>query len=142
MRNPGFHPTSVALVCAILVALAATPWAQPPSNAPEVQASKGPRTKPQVIYHVRPVSNYSATLHSQEKTQNNQLPVDADMPLSLQISRSNANAAAAEANARAQQQATPKRHINKRPKFEKQPHRTVRPMPSMKGKGQGKGHKH
>src|SRR4051812_15209873 len=103
MRNPGFQLSLIPFVGAVLFALSALLRAQPPTSAPDVQQSKVPpvaRTKPQIIYHVRPTSNYAATLHSQEKTQNNERPVDGEMPTSLQLSRSNANA-----EVRTQQQA-------------------------------------
>src|SRR3954466_13094247 len=117
MRNPGFQPSLIAFVCAVLFALSAMLRAEPPPSAPDVQQSKVspvPRAKPQIIYHVRPTSNYAATLHSQQKTQNNELPVDADMPTSLQLSRSNANA-----EARAQQEAAVVEQHRARPKIQK-----------------------
>lgn len=140
MKNPGFHYRLVHLGCAILFALSPMLRAEPPANAPDVKSVKGPnpgRTKPQIIYHVRPASNYAATLHSQEKTQNNELPVDSSMPTSLQLSRSNANA-----EARSQQQeAVIEQRRQKRPKIQKSHGR--RPQFSVKSKGHGnRGHKH
>src|SRR3954463_10650349 len=115
MRNPGFQLSLVPFVCAFLFALSTILRAEPPTNAPVVQQSKvSPvaRTKPQIIYHVRPASNYAATLHSQQKTQNNDLPIDGDMPTSLQLSHSNANA-----EARAQQEAALIERNRTRPKI-------------------------
>jgi hypothetical protein len=132
MKNPGFQFSLLGFSCAILFALSAPLRAEPPPSPPEVKPAK---TKPQVIYHVRPASNYAATLHSQEKTQPNDLPIDADMPSSLQLSRSNANA-----EARAQQQATVIERRSKRPKIQKSQGR--RPQFSAKSKGHGKGPKH
>jgi hypothetical protein len=139
MKNPGFQFSLVCFACAILFAFSAGLRAEPPPSAPDVQSSKvppGTRTKPQIIYHVRPASNYAATLHSQEKTRNNELPIDNDMPTSLQLSRSNANA-----EARAQQEAAVRERSPKRPKV--QGNQVRRPPVSVKSKGHGnKGHKH
>jgi hypothetical protein len=94
MKNPGFHCKLVWLGWAALFALAGPVLAE----APEVSTKKPvARPRPQVIYHLPASSNSAATLHSQAKGQNNDLPVDSSMPTSLQISRANANAAAAEA---------------------------------------------
>ena len=144
MRNPGFQLSLIPFICAVLLALSGMLRAEPPPSAPDVQQSKvSPvaRTKPQIIYHVRPASNYAATLHSQQKTQNNDLPIDGDMPTSLQLSRSNANA-----EARAQQQAAVVERNRPRPKIQKS--QGKRPPFSVKSKGHGgkghggKGHKH
>ena len=144
MRNPGFQLSLIPFVCAPLFALSAMLRAEPPTSAPVVQQSKVPpaaRTKPQIIYHVRPASNYAATLHSQQKTQNNDLPIDGDMPTSLQLSHSNANA-----EARAQHEAAVVERNRTRPKIEKSPGK--RSPFSVKSKGHGgkghggKGHKH
>jgi hypothetical protein len=144
MRNPGFQLSLVSFVGAILLALSGTLRAEPPTSAPVVQQTKvSPvaRAKPQIIYHVRPASNYAATLHSQQKTQNNDLPIDGDMPTSLQLSRSKANA-----DARAQQEAPVVERNRTRPKIQKS--HGQRPPFSVKSKGHGgkghggKGHKH
>jgi hypothetical protein len=94
MKNHGFHYRLVWLGWAALLALTGTLLAQPP-DASRKKAVGGPR--PQVIYHLPSSSNSAATLHSQAKGQNNDLPIDSSMPTSLQISRANANAAAAQA---------------------------------------------
>ncbi len=141
MKNPGFQFRLRQLLGASIFALAATLLAEPPATAPETRAVKTPPprgNKPQVIYHVRPASNYAATLHAQEKTQDNDLPVDNSMPTSLQLSRANANAAAAEARAR--QEAAERQRQSKRPKAHKK--QTTRSPMSVKSKGHGKGHKH
>ena len=138
MKHPGFQFTLMGFVCAILFAFSSILCAEPPPSSPEVKPAKvpnTPRTKPQIIYHVRPASNYAATLHSQEKSQSNELPIDSDMPTSLQLSRSNANA-----EARAQQQAAAVERRPKPPKAQKSHGR--RPQFSVKSKGHGKGHKH
>src|SRR5205814_5686503 len=93
------------------------------------------RTKPQVIYHLPPASNYAATLHAQAKGQNNDLPIDNDMPVSLQLSRANANAAAAAAEAR--EEATPSPSAQPRFNRPRPPsHQSARPR-SLKPKGGG-----
>ena len=139
MKNPGFQFSLVQFICAMLFALSAGLRAETPTSAPEVQPNKvspAARTKPQVIYHVRPASNYAATLHSQQKTQSNELPIDSSMPTSLQLSRANANA-----EARAQQEAAIREREQKRPKIEK--NQVKRPQFSVKPKGHGhKGKKH
>ena len=138
MKNPGFQFSVVSFACAILFAFSVELRAEPPTSPPDVQSSKvapGTRTKPQIIFHVRPASNYAATLHSQEKTRNHDLPIDENMPTSLQLSRSNANA-----EARAQQEAAVRERTQKRPKI--QGTQGKRPQSSMKSKGHGnKGHK-
>ena len=98
MKNPGFQSKAVWLGWVALIALTGTILAQPPLSM---------RTKPQVIYHLPRSSNYAATLHSQAKGQNNDLPVDGGRPTSLSTSRANANAAAAEPQAPAEA-ATPR----------------------------------
>jgi hypothetical protein len=114
--------------------------AQPPDASPSKRAVARP--KPQVIYHLPPSSNYAATLHSQAKGQNNDLPIEGDMPTSLQMSRANANAAAAKARQEAatapapEQQPQPRQQRVKRPKT--QSVRAAHP-PSMKAKGPGHG---
>jgi hypothetical protein len=98
MKNPGFKVRLIRLFFLGSTAVAATAMAKSPENGPAKRPAS--RTKPQIIYHLPPTSNYAAMLHSQAKTQNNELPVDSSMPTSLQISNANANTAA-------QQQPTP-----------------------------------
>jgi hypothetical protein len=98
MKNPGFNPKMIWLVCAAFAALAVTVLAQPP----DIIAKKAPaRSRPQVIYHLPPASSSAATLHSQAKGRNSDLPADSDMPTSLSHGKAN------EAAAAAQQQQTP-----------------------------------
>jgi len=94
MKNPGFHCKSVWLGWVALFALAGAVLAEAPDASTKKPVA---RPRPQVIYHLPSSSNSAATLHSQAKPQNNDLPIDSSMPTSLQISRANANAAAAEA---------------------------------------------
>jgi hypothetical protein len=103
MKNPGLQSRLVRLLgCTALLALGITVSAQPTETPSKKNAVL--RTKPQVIYHLPPSSDYAATLHSQAKGQSNELPIDSSMPTSLQMSRANANAAAAQAQ---QEAATP-----------------------------------
>ena len=95
MKNPRLHFKLSWLAWAALLVCGGAVLAQP--SDPGANKKPVARTKPQVIYHLPPSSNYAATLHSQAKGQNNDLPVDASMPISLQMSRANANAAAAQA---------------------------------------------
>jgi hypothetical protein len=94
MKNPGFQCKSVWLGWAALFAFAGAILAEPPDASTKKPVA---RPRPQVIYHLPSSSNSAATLHSQAKGQNNDLPIDSSMPTSLQISRANANAAAAQA---------------------------------------------
>lgn len=90
MKIPGFTLKLVSVVTAGFSAWAVTALAQPAGTGP----NKNGRSRPQVIYHLPTASHYGATLHSQAKGQNYELPIDSDMPTSLQNSRANANAAA------------------------------------------------
>jgi hypothetical protein len=139
MKNPAFQFSLLSFACATLLAFSVELRAEPPASPPDVQATKvapGTRTKPQIIFHVRPASNYAATLHSQEKTRNLDLPIDENMPTSLQLSRSNANA-----EARVQQEAAARERTQKRPKIRGT--QVKRPPSSVKSNGHGnKGHKH
>ena len=132
MKNPGFQNKPVWLLWVAFFALTGTVLAQPPETGP----NKTPvaRTKPQVIYHLPPKSNYAATLHSQAKGQNNDFPIDSGMPASLQMSRANANAAAAQAQ---QAAGTPplKEPNGKQPKLQSK--RSFHGKPSVKAKGRG-----
>ena len=129
MNNPGFQYKSVRLCGAALLAVTVAVSAQPP----DFSLTKKPvaRPKPQVIYHLPASSNYAATLHSQAKGQNNDLPIDSSMPTSLQISRANANAAAAQAREEAVTPPPPEPKM-KRPSV--QSIRSARPQ-SVKAKG-------
>ena len=83
MKDPSFNFRLARFVGAALLAFGAPVFAQPTDKPTNKAAS--PRAKAQVIYHLPPSSNYAATLHSQAKGQNNDLPVDSSMPTSLQI---------------------------------------------------------
>jgi hypothetical protein len=144
MKNPGLPLKLMLLLSTNFLALTATLRAEAPPSAAETRAARTPsgtRTRPQVIYRVRPASNYAATLHSQEKTEPNELPIDSSMPASLQHSRENANAAAAEARAR--QEAAGRHRSSPRPRIQKK--QMMRAPMSVKSKSHGngnKGHKH
>jgi hypothetical protein len=134
MKNPGLQHNLVRLGCTALLALTVTVRAEPPETPSKKSATS--RTKPQVIYHLPPSSNYAATLHSQAKGQGNELPIDSSMPTSLQMSRANANAAATQ-----QQSPTPppQERSVKRPKLPS--HRSqARTGPSVKSIGPGNSH--
>jgi hypothetical protein len=91
MKNPGFKSKLVRLVCTGCAVLCATVVAQPP----ETGANKKPRSRPQVIYHLPPSSNYGPTLHSQAKGQRNEVPVESGTPSAVQIPPDNPNVATA-----------------------------------------------
>jgi hypothetical protein len=134
MKNPGFQFIFARLIFAAAIAVTGVVCAQPPDQA----SNKKPvaRTKPQVIYHLPPSSNYGATLHSQAKAQNGDLPIDSDMPTSLQISRANANAAAAQTR---QEAATPPPQKPQVAPPNGPSHRSVH-SPSVKAKGPARPH--
>jgi len=143
MRIPRLQISFVRLVGAMIFALAGTLHAETPPNSSETRAVKTQRarTRPQVIYHVRPASNYAATLHSQEKTETNELPVDRGTAPSPQVPRENPNPPAVGAMPRPE--AMPKQRPGTRPKAQKK--QMARPPMSVKSKGHGhsgKGHKH
>ena len=123
MKDPGFHCRLVWLGWAALLALTGTVLAQPPDASKKKPVA---RPRPQVIYHLPASSNSAATLHSQAKGQNNDLPIDSGMPTSLQISRTNANAAAAQAREQAVTPPPPE-PTAKRPKVQR--------SQSVRGKG-------
>jgi hypothetical protein len=137
MKNPGLQHNLVRLGCTALLALSVTVRAEPPETPSKKSATS--RTKPQVIYHLPPSSNYAATLHSQAKGQGNELPIDSSMPTSLQMSRANANAAAAQAQQQESPTPPPQERSVKRPKLPS--HRSrVRTDPSVKSIGPGNSH--
>src|SRR6266404_6952498 len=112
MKSPGFNHTLAWFGCgAASLTLALTIRAEPPETASKKGAASW--GQPQVIYHLPPSSNYAATLHSQAKGQNNELPIDDRMPTSLQMSRANANAAAAQARQEAVATPTPEQRIKR-----------------------------
>ena len=140
MKDPGFQLILARLIFAASLALTGAVCAQPPDQGPNKKPVA--RSKPQVIYHLPPSSNYAATLHSQAKSQNNDLPIESDMPTSLQISRANANAAAAQARQEAarQEAATPSPHQESKITRPKGP--SHRSMHSQSGKTRGPARPH
>jgi hypothetical protein len=140
MKDPGFQRKLIWLVATALFAVAGPGFAQPPEKAPTKRDVVRP--KPQVIYHLPRSSNYAATLHSQAKGQNNDLPIDSDMPTSLQLSRANANAAAAKAReeAVAAQPAEPRPQQVRPPRVKRQKVQSVRVARPHPRRGKGPGH--
>lgn len=135
MKDPGFENKPVWLLWVTLIALTGPVLAQPPETGPN--KTPAARTKPQVIYHLPRSSNYAATLHSQAKGQNNDLPIDSSMPASLQMSRANANAAAAPAQ---QEAAAPPLKESSGKTTKLQSKRSFHSKPSVKPKGRGNSH--
>jgi hypothetical protein len=104
MNLPRIHTNIFSFIALIaFVALVPLAHSQPPpvpAEGPDAKKSApAPRLKPQVIYHLPRTSLGAAALHAQAKAENNQLPIDSNMPISLQMARANANAAAAAAAA-------------------------------------------
>lgn len=97
MKNPVFTHKLIRLLSVGSLVVAVTVAAESPETG--TNKSRVSRPRPQVIYHLPPASNYAATLHSQAKNQNNELPVDSSMATSLQTSHLNANEAAAQQEA-------------------------------------------
>ncbi|HKP92709.1 MAG TPA: hypothetical protein VJS88_02340 [Chthoniobacterales bacterium] len=93
-----------------------------------------------MIYHLPRTPAYSATLHSQAKTQNNLLPVDGQMPTSLQISRSAANAEAVEAQRQAAAASSSEDQTSPRPKRMIKRSRPKAPVVRTFAPGHGKSH--
>jgi hypothetical protein len=85
MKIPGSHNKLIWLAC-VTVSLAVPGVAQPPDKPP---GKRTPSEKPQVIYHVRPTSDYAATLHSQAKGQNNDVPAEGGKSPSVEPPRPN-----------------------------------------------------
>ena len=149
MRNFSLQ-LALGLAAAIMLLSCLPMGAESPPAKPD-SANSVSRTKPQVIYHLPRSSTYSATLHSQAKTQNNLLSVDSQMPTSLQLSRSAANAEAVEARREAERtanspedQASPQQTRTIKRSRSKAP--AVRAFPPGRGKSHGnphpgKGHK-
>ena len=134
MKVPDFTSRLVRIICTGCAALAATALAESAETGPNKSAVS--RTRPHVIYHLPPASNYAATLHSQAKGQTGELPIDSSMPTSLQMSRANANAAAAQ-----QLQSTPpplqERHAKLKVRSNRSP---VRQRSVIHSPGRGNGH--
>jgi hypothetical protein len=85
MKDPGFKLNVAPLICAVCLALVTTVLAQSPETGAKIS-----RSRPQVIYHLPPASNYAARLHSQAKSQINEPPIDSG-PVSLQMSQAELN---------------------------------------------------
>lgn len=135
MKNPGFNPKRIWLLCAAFASLAVTVFAE----APDLVPKKAPaRSRPQIIYHLPPASNSAATLHSQAKGRNNDLPVDSSMPTSLQMSHARAN----EAAAAAEQQQTPVPSPPPPPVTTRVESNSLRGRPRSSPKSQGHRHAH
>ena len=134
MKVPDFKLKLTRIICAGCVALAATVLAESPETGPTKSAVS--RTRPQVIYHLPPASNYAATLHSQAKGQNGELPIDSSMPTSLQMSRANANAAAAQQL----QTTTPALHESHAKLKVRSNRSSVRQRSVIQSPGRGNGH--
>jgi hypothetical protein len=115
MKNPGFTHKVISLLSVGSLAVAVTAAAESPETG--TNKNRVSRPRPQVIYHLPPASNYAATLHSQAKNQNNELPVDSSMPTSLQTSHINANAAAAQTEAQSQTPIPPPRERTVKPRM-------------------------
>jgi len=132
MKNPGLTRKLIRFLSATSLAAAVTVVAQPDPGTTKNRAVRG---RPQVIYHLPPASNYAATLHSQAKSQNNELPIDSSMPTSVQAAHANANADAAQPPA-----ATPppqERRVQKRARSNRS---QGRPHSLGKSSGRGNGH--
>ena len=84
MKFPGPYRKWIWLGCVTSLALAALVVAQPPDKP---KAASTPAARPQVIYHVRPTSDYAATLHSQAKGQNNDVPAEGGRSPSVEPPR-------------------------------------------------------
>lgn len=78
MKDPGFKYNLVWLLSIVSLAMVGTAGAEAPETGPKKSGSS--RGRPQVIYHLPPSSPYAATLHSQAKGQNNELPTDNSLP--------------------------------------------------------------
>src|SRR6476661_2767938 len=131
MENPGVQFRRIWFLGVSCIALCGTLHAESPPNSSDPRAAKTQRNKPQVIYHVRPASNYAATLHSQEKTQNSDLPVDRGTPTTPQVPRENPNLPAVGAQPRPE--APEQQRPNARPKVQKK--QMARPPMSVKSHG-------
>ena len=86
MKFPGSHNKLAWLACVTLLALAAMVIAQPPEKP---KAAPTPPPRPQVIYHVRPTSDYAATLHSQAKGEGSDVPAEAARSPTVEPTRPN-----------------------------------------------------
>jgi hypothetical protein len=84
MKFPGSYYKLAWLAGVALVALAAMVFAQPSAKP---KGNSAPAARPQVIYHVRPASDYAATLHSQAKGQNDDAPPDDGRSPSVEPTR-------------------------------------------------------
>ena len=134
MKNPGSHFSLACFSIIGLLAISGTAQGEPTETPSRKSATS--RAQPQVIYHL-PSSNYAATLHSQDKGQNNDLPIDSSMPTSLQLSRAKANEAAAQA--RQEPHSSPPQEVAQ-PKLKSKPSQTPhRTFPKSTARGNSHG---
>src|SRR5205085_2331559 len=85
MKVPCSHNRAIGIVVAFIAVCGLVSWglAQPPPVAAppaESNSVQPPKTKPQVIYHLPPASDYAAALHSQAKTPHYAPPADNSGP--------------------------------------------------------------
>ena len=92
MKDPVFQQSLSRLTCIVWLVFSAAALAESPEPGSKHGAA---RTRPQVIYHLPPASDYAATLHSQAKTPYNEVPAEGPTPVSLQTPRPNTNASIA-----------------------------------------------
>ena len=92
MKDPVFQQSLSRLTCMVWLAFSAATLAESPEPGSRHGAA---RTRPQVIYHLPPASDYAATLHSQAKTASNEVPAEGPTPVSLQTPRPSPNASVA-----------------------------------------------
>jgi hypothetical protein len=132
MKNPEFRHKLLRLLCASSIVMAVTVAAESPEIG--TARSRPSRARPQVIYHLPAASNYSATLHSQAKNQNHELPIDNPVPAPVQPVHANANAPAAEQPVAIRRQ---KPNLKARGRSNRPP---ARPHSFGKSAGHGNGH--
>lgn len=117
---------------------------QPPAISPpaaQVKPAPPASSKPQIIYRLPRSSNYSATLHSQAKTQAHPLPIDGNMSQRPQMSRSVANEAATREQQSQQQQpqTAPKANSSRQQRVKPSKFHSNQPQMRKHGPGKGKG---
>jgi hypothetical protein len=143
MKVPCFHNRAIGIV-AFIAACGFASWAlaqPPPVAAPpaELNSARPPRTKPQVIYHLPPASNYAAALHSQAKTPHDAPPAGNDAPTSRPAANDTPAKVQQEPVApRVQMKSSPSVRSVKR--HSSGPRSVMRVHPAGKGHGHGSGH--
>jgi len=138
MKFPGSHYKLAWAAGVTLVALAAMVFAQPSAKPKGDSAQAG---RPQVIYHVRPASDYAATLHSQAKGPNPDATPEDDRSPSVEPPRPNPQAHEPQARGPAEvhpQALAPEPRPMKRPKA--QSSHMVRPRAFKPPKPHGNPH--